>query len=81
MGSEMCIRDRTKAYWAAVRAAWSRVAATKGGIAIQEEPETGTVISGRLLEIADEIVAGKITSAAGTTAATALIDRSTAPTG
>lgn len=72
---------KTKAYWAAVRAAWSRVAATKGGIAIQEEPETGTVISGRLLEIADEIVAGKITSAAGTTEATALIDRSTAPTG
>lgn len=72
---------KTKAYWAAVRAAWSRVAATKGGIAIQEEPETGTVISGRLLEIADEIVAGKITSAAGATAATALIDRSTAPTG
>lgn len=72
---------RTKAYWATVRAAWSRVAATKGGIAVQEEPQTGTVISGRLLEIADEIVAGKMSSTAGAAEATALIDRSTASTG
>lgn len=72
---------KTKTYWAAVRAAWSRSAATKGGIAIKEEPETGTVISGRLLEIADEIVAGKISSAAATAAATALIARGTLRTG
>ncbi|MDR6115817.1 MULTISPECIES: DUF6607 family protein [unclassified Sphingomonas] len=65
---------KTSAYWAAVRAAWQRVAETKGGIAIQEEPETGTVISGRLLTIADEIQAGKMTNAAGTAEAIALID-------
>ena len=45
----------TKEYWAAVRAEWDRVAATKGGIAIAEEAETGTVISGRLLSMADEV--------------------------
>lgn len=50
----------TKAYWTAVRAEWDRVAATKGGIAIQEEAETGTVISARLLEIADEVHSGKM---------------------
>lgn len=68
---------KTKDYWAAVRAAWSQVADTKGGIAVQEQAETGTVISGRLLEIADDIRSGKMTSAAGTAEATALIDRNT----
>src|SRR3546814_18827338 len=44
----------TKEYWAAVRAEWDRVAATKGGIAIEEKADTGTVISGRMLAMADE---------------------------
>jgi hypothetical protein len=69
---------KTKDYWAAVRAAWAHVADTKGGIAIPEEAETGTVISGRLLAIADDIQAGKITTAAGTAEAKALIDGRTA---
>src|SRR3546814_3221441 len=43
----------TKEYWAAVRAEWNRVAQAKGGIAIEEKADTGTVISGRLLEMAD----------------------------
>jgi hypothetical protein len=50
----------TKEYWAAVRAEWDRVAATKGGIAIAEEAETGTVISGRLLSMADEVQEKKL---------------------
>lgn len=50
----------TKDYWTAVRAEWDKVSVTKGGIAIKEEAETGTVISGRLLEIADEIQSGKL---------------------
>ena len=72
---------KTKDYWAAVRAAWTRVADTKGGIAIPEEAETGTVISGRLLAIADDIQAGKITTAAGSAEAKALIAGRTAPIG
>lgn len=72
---------KTKDYWAAVRAAWSRIADTKGGIAIPEEAETGTVISARLLAIADDIQAGKITAAAGSAEAQALIDGRTAPIG
>lgn len=67
----------TSDYWAAVRAAWDNVAATKGGIAIQEEAETGTVISGRLLEIADQIQSGGMTSAAGIAEARRLIDANT----
>jgi hypothetical protein len=50
----------TKDYWSAVRAEWDKVANTKGGIAIKEEAETGTVISGRLLEMGDEIQSGKL---------------------
>lgn len=53
----------TKNYWVAVRAEWARVANEMGGIAIKEEAETGTVVSARLLQIADEISDGKITTA------------------
>jgi hypothetical protein len=67
----------TKGYWAAVRAQWDAVAATKGGIAIQEEADTGTVISGRLLELADEIEAGTIGEAAAIAQARKLIDENT----
>ena len=67
----------TKGYWAAVRGAWDQVAATKGGIAIQEQADTGTVISGRLLELADEIQAGTTREAAAIAEAKKLIDGNT----
>lgn len=67
----------TKTYWAAVRGEWDKVAATKGGIAVQEEAETGTVISGRLLEIADEIQEGKIKQDAAIAEAVKLIESNT----
>lgn len=69
---------RTSGYWAAVRGAWDRVAATKGGIAVTEKADTGTVISGRLLEIADEIAEGKLTQTKGVDEASRLIDTQTA---
>jgi hypothetical protein len=68
----------TKGYWAAIRAQWDQVAASKGGIAIQEEAQTGTVIAGRLLEIADEIRAGSTSESAGIAEARKLIDENTA---
>lgn len=67
----------TRDYWAAVRAAWDRVAAAKGGIAIDEKADTGTVISGRLLEIADEVQDGKLSTAKAIAEATKLIESST----
>lgn len=67
----------TKEYWAAVRAEWHRVAATKGGIAIDEEAQTGTVISGRLLEIADEVQDKKLTTAKAIAEAKKLIEANT----
>ncbi|WP_062345614.1 DUF6607 family protein [Novosphingobium sp. CCH12-A3] len=53
----------TKDYWAAVRAEWDRIANEKGGIGIQEEAETGTVISARLMQLADDIQAKRTTTA------------------
>lgn len=67
----------TKDYWAAVRATWDRVAAAKGGIAIDEEAQTGTVISGRLLELADEVQAKKLTTAKAIAEAQKLIETNT----
>lgn len=67
----------TQGYWAAIRGEWETVAASKGGIAIQEEAQTGTVISGRLLEIADEIKDGTMKEAAGIAEARRLIEENT----
>ncbi|PXW76483.1 hypothetical protein C7451_105258 [Blastomonas natatoria] len=67
----------TKGYWAAVRAEWDKVASTKGGIAIQEEAQTGTVISGRLLTMADEIIEGKLSEAKAIAEAQKLIGENT----
>lgn len=53
----------TRDYWTAVRAEWGRIANERGGIGIQEEAETGTTISGRLMQLADEIQAGTTTTA------------------
>ena len=67
----------TKGYWAAVRAEWDRVAATKGGIAIQEEAQTGTVISGRLLDMANEIQDKTLTTEKAIAEAKKLIETNT----
>lgn len=67
----------TSGYWAAVRAKWDEVARTKGGIAVQEEAQTGTVISGRLLTIADEVQQGKLTEAKAIEEARQLIEGAT----
>jgi hypothetical protein len=69
----------TKGYWTAIRAKWDQIAAAKGGIAIKEEAETGTVIAGRLLELADAIQAGTIREAAAVAEATKLMDENTRP--
>ena len=54
----------TAGYWAAVRKEGDAVAEERNGITITEEAQTGTVISGRLLTIANEIRAGDLGEAA-----------------
>jgi hypothetical protein len=60
-----------------VRAEWDRVAQANAGIRITEEAQAGTVISARLLGIADEVQAGTLSSDAAVTEATALIRENT----
>ncbi len=67
----------TRAYWGAVRAEWARIADEKGGIGIQEEAETGTVISARLMQLADDIQSGKTTTAKASGEARRLIAENT----
>ncbi|AXB79683.1 DUF6607 family protein [Novosphingobium sp. P6W] len=67
----------TRDYWAQVRAEWARVAEVNGGIAVDEKADTGTVISGRLMELADHIQAGKIKTAKAAVEARKLIAANT----
>ena len=69
--------DATKDYWAAVRAEWDRIANEKSGIGVQEEAETGTVISARLMQLANDIQSGKTTTAKATSEARQLIAENT----
>jgi hypothetical protein len=69
---------RTSGFWAAVRKAWDDVARDNGGIAIKEEAETGTVISARLLELADSVDAGKTETGRAIEQARRLISQATA---
>ncbi|MES2444782.1 MAG: DUF6607 family protein [Pseudomonadota bacterium] len=68
----------TRDFWAVVRAEWERIAAAKGGIHVMEVAETGSAVSARLLEIADDLQAGKLTQAAAVAQARALMDSGTA---
>jgi hypothetical protein len=71
----------TRGYWAAIRAEWERIGNAKGGIRITEEADHGTVISGRVLEIADEVQAGKTSEAQAIRTAKALMDQATKAAG
>lgn len=66
--------NATGDYWQAVRATWADAQAQHGGIAIEEEAQVGTIISGRLLEIGNEIEAGEISTADAIAEATQLIE-------
>jgi hypothetical protein len=67
----------TKDYWAAVRTEWDRIATEKGGIGIEEQAETGTVISARLMELANEVQAKTTTTAKAAAEARKLIGENT----
>lgn len=67
----------TKGLWAAVRTEWDRIAATKRGIKLMEVGETGSAVSARLLEIAGDLQAKKITEAKAIADAKALMQQGT----
>ncbi|MEO0441591.1 MAG: DUF6607 family protein [Pseudomonadota bacterium] len=69
--------NKTQDYWQSVRDEWDAVMARSGGIAITEEAETGTVISGRLLEIGTQISRGEMSQSAAIAEARSLIRKGT----
>jgi hypothetical protein len=71
----------TRGYWAAIRAEWDRIGAARNGIRITEEADHGTVIAGRLLEIADELQSGKTSEKDAVATAKALMDQATKAAG
>ena len=68
---------KTKAYWAEVRREWDAVIAANGGVTVEEEAQTGTVISARLLGMGTEISEGKLSEAAAVKEARSLIKGAT----
>lgn len=52
--------NASEGYWSAVRDAWDAALESTGGIAITEEAETGTVISGELLEMGTALANGEM---------------------
>lgn len=67
----------TKDYWAGVRAAWDEVAVRNGGIWLEEEANRGAVTGKPLMDWADEIQAGTLTTDAAIAQARELIGRAT----
>jgi hypothetical protein len=65
---------KTRDYWAAVRTAWDRSIARGNGVAVEEEAENGSVTGPKLMGLADDIVAGKIDTAAAIAQAKSAIE-------
>lgn len=63
----------TKGYWAAVRDAWDAAIAARGGVAVAEVPENGSVTGPKLMGLADDLQAGKVSEADAAAQARALI--------
>ncbi|MEI9926923.1 MAG: DUF6607 family protein [Sphingomonas sp.] len=63
----------TKAYWADVRTAWDKAIARNQGVSVAEVAESGSASGERLMELADDVQAGKLTTAAAIAQARAVI--------
>ena len=69
----------TRDYWAQVRADWDSAITKGGGVTVAEEPENGSVTGPRLMGLADEIVEGRIDTAAAKAEATRVITEKVGP--
>ena len=68
----------TKDYWAAVRDLWDGVIAAHGGIHVQEEAQTGVVTGPPLMDLAEKIQSGELTTEAAIAQARTIISEGTA---
>ncbi|WP_164115616.1 DUF6607 family protein [Sphingorhabdus sp. Alg239-R122] len=71
--------SKTQSYWAAVRAEWDAAIGRYKGVTVEEEAATGTVISGRLLEMGTEISKGELKEKRAIAEAQSLIRGATKP--
>lgn len=71
--------SKTKGYWADVRASWEKVFVSRNGVTVEEEAQTGTVISAELLEMGTKIADGEMEAAAAAKKARTLIANATKP--
>lgn len=63
----------TQTYWAGIREAWDAVITRGGGVHVEEAPETGVVTGIPLMELAQKIQKGEITTEAALTEGRAII--------
>lgn len=70
---------KTKDYWADVRASWEKAFASHNGVTVEEEAQTGTVISGELLEMGTKIADGEMDTSSAMKKARELIANATKP--
>ncbi len=67
----------TKDYWAGIRDLWDGVIAKDGGIYVTEAPETGVVTGPPLMDLAEKIQSGEITTEAALEQARTIIAEGT----
>ena len=67
----------TKDYWAAVRDAWDAAIARDGRVYVEEEAQTGVVTGPPLMDLAQKIQDGEITSAVAIAEARTIIETAT----
>lgn len=72
---------KTRDYWAAVRAQWDRVIVQNRGVHLQEAANQGAVTGGPLMDWADQIAEGEMTTEAAIAEARALIVQATTEPG
>ncbi|RZJ97783.1 MAG: hypothetical protein EON88_02180 [Brevundimonas sp.] len=67
----------TKDYWAGVRDLWDAVITAQGGVHVQEEAQTGVVTGTPLMDLAEKVQAGELTTEAAVAQARTIIAEAT----
>jgi hypothetical protein len=68
----------TKDYWAGVRDLWDAVITAQGGVHVEEEAQTGVVTGPPLMDLAEKVQAGELTTEAAIAQARTIIIEATA---
>ncbi|HEY1225013.1 MAG TPA: DUF6607 family protein [Brevundimonas sp.] len=69
----------TRDYWAAVRTLWDEAVAADGGVHVEEVAETGAVTGTPLMDLAEKVQSGEITTEAAIAQARTIIGDATTP--